>query len=203
MPSPSQRRFRILTGNPMSPLSLKRQRTVSSCQTAPSAPMFIQHTFPAPTDPLLSAMGFATPTIPSGLYTMPPDTDNDRSRSPSPTSISRSEVSRPSSPIPGSAVHNKAALRDLEVSIARLTMESHINRLAIQDKMAEGKGTKPAYARHLKNFFFFWSQDQERRAREDSSYRVVSAEPITVTKAALFLAYETSRNKVSAPFTIH
>jgi hypothetical protein len=48
---------------------------------------------------------------------------------------------------------------------------AHLNRLALQNQMMEGKGTEDVYFRHIKNYENFWAQDQDRRARENPSYQ--------------------------------
>ncbi|KAF8078428.1 hypothetical protein FPV67DRAFT_54136 [Lyophyllum atratum] len=61
--------------------------------------------------------------------------------------------------------------------------------------MTSGKGTESAYARHIKNYIAFWTEDQARRCQDDPLWTIMSAHPITVTKAAVFLEYESTRAK--------
>lgn len=77
--------------------------------------------------------------------------------------------------------------------------ETHNNRLAITQQMASGKGTESAYARHMKNYYKFWEADQAERLRRDPFWKPMPPEPITVSNAALFLQYETTRPKVFKP----
>jgi hypothetical protein len=73
---------------------------------------------------------------------------------------------------------------------------AHLNRLALQKQMTEGKGTEDAYPRHVKNYELFWVQDQDRRARENPNHIRISAHPIVGEKVAIFLEHERTRNKV-------
>jgi len=74
---------------------------------------------------------------------------------------------------------------------------AHLNRLALQKQMTEGKGTEDAYPRHVKNYETFWAQDQDRRARENPNHIRISAHPIVGEKVAIFLEHERTRNKVA------
>lgn len=73
---------------------------------------------------------------------------------------------------------------------------AHLNRLALQKQMTEGKGTEDAYPRHIKNYESFWAQDQDRRARENPNHHRISAHPIIGEKVAIFLEHERTRAKV-------
>ena len=73
---------------------------------------------------------------------------------------------------------------------------AHVNRLALQKQMMEGKGTEDAYPRHIKNYESFWAQDQDRRARENPNHHRISAHPIIGEKVAIFLEHERTRAKV-------
>jgi len=73
---------------------------------------------------------------------------------------------------------------------------AHLNRLALQKQMTEGKGTEDAYPRHVKNYETFWNQDQDRRVKENPNHCRISAHPIIGEKVAIFLEHERTRNKV-------
>ncbi|KAJ6482394.1 hypothetical protein DFH09DRAFT_830608, partial [Mycena vulgaris] len=72
---------------------------------------------------------------------------------------------------------------------------SHTNRLAISAAEQSDKGTEPAYLRHFKSYMWWWPMDQSMRKAEDSTWKEIPALPITATKVAIFLAYETTREK--------
>ncbi|KAF5377311.1 hypothetical protein D9615_006350 [Tricholomella constricta] len=91
----------------------------------------------------------------------------------------------PEAPTPPSLQHQLDALQ----------RQSHENRLANQEDSVSGKGTESAYARHIKNYVAFWVEDQARRQEENPLWIAMNAHPITVTKAAIFLEHETTRNK--------
>ena len=74
---------------------------------------------------------------------------------------------------------------------------AHLNRLALQKQMTEGKGTEDAYPRHIKNYETFWAQDQDRRVKENPNHQWIDAHPIIGEKVAIFLEHERTRAKVS------
>ena len=78
-----------------------------------------------------------------------------------------------------------------------LTQETHAQRLALEDSMASETGTQTAYARHLKGYENWWINDQMKRMEADSTLHHIPPHPITATKVALFLEFETVRPKVS------
>jgi len=80
--------------------------------------------------------------------------------------------------------------------LADIQHSAHLNRLALQKQMTEGKGTEDAYPRHIKNYEAFWMKDQERRAKENPNHCRISAHPIVGEKVAIFLEHERTRNKV-------
>lgn len=65
---------------------------------------------------------------------------------------------------------------------------SHNNRLAIQAEMTHGK--------NLNDYLKFWDVDQATRTENDPMYKYIPCFPITATKAAIYLAYATTRGKV-------
>ncbi|KAJ7312517.1 hypothetical protein DFH08DRAFT_1044630 [Mycena albidolilacea] len=58
-----------------------------------------------------------------------------------------------------------------------------------------GQRTEPAYQRHLKNYLAWWANDQAARTTQDPTWKEVPSLPITATKVAWFLEYETTREK--------
>jgi hypothetical protein len=95
---------------------------------------------------------------------------------------------------------NIASVTVREAESARATyiidQETHNARLAIQAEVRSEKGTDPSYTRHLKNYEIFTIDDQARRLENDPAWQVMNPHPITASKAALFLGYETTRPKV-------
>ena len=75
-------------------------------------------------------------------------------------------------------------------------MQAHLNRLALQSKLIEGKGTEDAYPRHIKNYENFWNAYQEGEVKKNPNHHWVNAHPIIGAKVSLFLQYESTRNKV-------
>lgn len=96
----------------------------------------------------------------------------------------------------GQSVPEEYAVTGLVRSLTRLDDESHLNRLALQREMVEGKGTEEAYARHLKSYAAFWDMFQAQNMAKDPSWTEVPAHPITAAKVAHFLQHEAQRNKV-------
>ncbi|KJA16581.1 hypothetical protein HYPSUDRAFT_219351 [Hypholoma sublateritium FD-334 SS-4] len=79
-----------------------------------------------------------------------------------------------------------------------MTQETHAQRLALEDSIASETGTQIAYARHLKGYEKWWVSDQSRRREEDNTLEYIPSHPITATKVALFLEFETTRPKRSS-----
>jgi hypothetical protein len=81
-------------------------------------------------------------------------------------------------------------------SMKVLEAGSHELRLRISAQEQSDKGTEPAYQRHLKNYLAWWANDQAARTTQDPTWKEVPSLPITATKVAWFLEYETTREKV-------
>jgi len=81
--------------------------------------------------------------------------------------------------------------------LASIQTQAHLNRLALQTKLTEGKGTEDAYTRHIKNYEKFWNAFQEGQVKENPNHHWVNAHPIIGAKVSLFLQHEITRNKVS------
>ncbi|KJA13262.1 hypothetical protein HYPSUDRAFT_59992 [Hypholoma sublateritium FD-334 SS-4] len=79
-----------------------------------------------------------------------------------------------------------------------IAQETHAQRLALEDSMVSETGTQTVYARQLKGYEKWWISDQTRRREEDSTLEYISPHPITATKVALFLEFETARPKRSS-----
>ena len=158
--SAEKRHFDTITGNPPSPLTLKRRQTDAHLSTAA---------------PLNSLQDTDRPQVPV-LYAFE-DTSN----------------------LSGAIVPYRLSDETrMELSLAVMEQETHAGRLAIQQEVRSGKGTDPAYLRHLRNYEKFTEIDQAHRLSKDPTWKVLSPHPITVVKAATFLEYETKRPKVSS-----
>ncbi|KAJ6544716.1 hypothetical protein B0H10DRAFT_1932947, partial [Mycena sp. CBHHK59/15] len=83
----------------------------------------------------------------------------------------------------------------MQRSMRVLEARSHDVRLGISADEQAGKGTEPAYARHVRSYESWWALNQASRVEADPSWKEVPAHPITVTKVTLFLEYETTREK--------
>jgi hypothetical protein len=167
--SAEKRRFDTITGNLPSPLASKRRRTESPVPELQSS-----HNLTTST-PLQDALDDACKTQGSVLYTFQDTANLD---SAAPCRPSESEEMR------------------MELSLVVMDQETHAERLAIQEDVRSGKGTDPAYLRHLKNYEKFTELDQARRFAEDPNWKTLPPHPITVVKVATFMEYETKRCKV-------
>jgi hypothetical protein len=169
--SPEKRRFDTITGSPSSPLALKRQRTDSPFTQLQSSHNLATLNLLQDSDTLDGAHETQGPV----LYTFQDAVSLD---SVAPCRPSETEETRK------------------ELSFAIMDQETHTERLAIQEDVRSGKGTDPAYLRHLKNYEKFTELDQARRIAEDPNWKSLPSHPITVVKVAIFMEYETKRCKV-------
>jgi hypothetical protein len=178
--SPAKRRYDVISGHPPSPLVSKQQRVHSGASDIIN---FSASSQPAasPEDQLVMQLSASTS---NNLY-MFQDTEDE---STNPKVV-------PLDPLPPSTT--------LLDSIAAMDNETHANRVSIRESMASGKGTDPAYTRHIRNYEEFMLKDQAARLEENPRWIVVPAHPITATKVAAFLAYETTRPKVSWTIFLH
>ena len=113
----------------------------------------------------------------------------------------------------GSTAASQSTLLDSTLTTANPTgpdstisidMQAHLNRLALQTKLTEGKGTEDAYPRHIKNYENFWNAYQEGEVKKNPNHRWVNAHPIIGAKVSLFLQYDSTRNKVCiSAHTVH
>lgn len=81
-----------------------------------------------------------------------------------------------------------------------LEKDSHRLRLEMVRQEQSGKQTKKTYDRHLKSYRDWWERTQAEIAAGDSARVPLPAFPITATKVAHFLQYESTRGKVHIPF---
>jgi hypothetical protein len=84
----------------------------------------------------------------------------------------------------------------LELSLARLEAESHGVRLQQARQVQGNSQTAGTYERHIKNYETWWTRDQQLRSQMESEYTPIPAFPVTAAKVAMFLQYETTREKV-------
>jgi hypothetical protein len=77
-------------------------------------------------------------------------------------------------------------------SMALLEADSHAIRLKMADKEQSGKATKAKYDRYLQAYQTWWDANQVQIVGSDMSRVAIPAFPITVTKVALFLDYEST-----------
>jgi hypothetical protein len=82
----------------------------------------------------------------------------------------------------------------------RLKAETHTTRHKVLASGQEDKGTYKGYRRHIDNYKTWFIQDQARRLVEDPEWTIINPFPITATKVALFLEYETTRDKARSLF---
>ncbi|KAI5822566.1 hypothetical protein K523DRAFT_256760 [Schizophyllum commune Tattone D] len=74
-----------------------------------------------------------------------------------------------------------------------LELQSHQDRLNLQEEIRSGKGTGEAYDRWITEYIDFTYTDQLQRLEADENWAIVHAHPITGTKVAIFLRYLISR----------
>jgi hypothetical protein len=94
----------------------------------------------------------------------------------------------PPAPIPSGA----------ECSLAILEVESHAIQLKQVKKVQGEKGTGDAYGWRISHHETWWTQQQAQRHEVDTAWVMIPAFPVTATKAALFLEYERTQEKVCA-----
>lgn len=92
------------------------------------------------------------------------------------------------------------SIPDVRSQQAQLDLESHQNRLSLENKIKKDTNTTATYSRQLNRYIDWWGKDQDRRAaealRQGSLWIKQDAHPITPLKAAIFLEYDTNRPKV-------
>src|SRR5215471_2395574 len=108
-------------------------------------------------------------------------------------------LSMPPSGHPSPSV-TPAPVSGLELSLARLEAESHNVRLRQAQQVQGNSLTATTYERHIRNYRDWWTQDQAARSESELGYTLIPAFPVTAAKVALFLQYETTREKVGGVF---
>lgn len=179
--SPEKRRFDVVSGHPPSPITSKRCRLSSDMSTDAS-----EHSHclgglsdaPYIFDP--PSIGSTSPRTPISQVV-------------SQCFVSGAPPSTCSNETSGSAITADCLKQQAQI----MQQQTHTTRLALQEDTMSGKGTESAYARHLKLYLDFWNADQFLRVQNDPSWIPMNAQPITVTKVALFLKHESTRCKVS------
>ncbi|KAF5381020.1 hypothetical protein D9615_004052 [Tricholomella constricta] len=164
--TPRKRRHNVIAGHPPSPLALKRQRlSVSASDTAD----------PSPEPQTGNHNTRAVTDVDEILYSFQDPEDDNKSK----------------------AALSCVQVTDLTIgdSIAVMDLETHRNRLATRDRIICDKGTGDAYPRHVRSYQKFMAQDQAMRVQANPFWKVIDAHPITATKVAAFLEYETTRPK--------
>ena len=168
----------LTTTSPLSPLeSLHIQPfpntlSTSECEPAPSLPLCT----PESNTEVSSSLLHSQLTYLSTFVNVNDDTLQTRN---TPESITL--------PLP---VPSTNYLHDLEA-------ETYHDRNIIQAQLARDKGTADSYPRHLRTYRKWFTLDQDRRLAANLSQMWIQSEPITATKVAAFLAYETKQLKVS------
>jgi hypothetical protein len=84
-------------------------------------------------------------------------------------------------------------------SLARLEAESHTMRLRQLRAVQNDSQTGPSYARHLTHYQVWWEPDQAVCCAREPGFTPIPHFPVTAAKVAMFLEYETTREKVGPP----
>ncbi|KAJ6533858.1 hypothetical protein DFH09DRAFT_970435, partial [Mycena vulgaris] len=79
--------------------------------------------------------------------------------------------------------------------MALLESESHALRLQSQAKEQEDKGTFKTYRRHFGSYQIWWDLSEAKKVSQNPHLVAIPALPITAAKVAMFLQYESSREK--------
>jgi hypothetical protein len=95
--------------------------------------------------------------------------------------------------------HDAISLVGMERSLAVLNETSHQARMRTTARERSDKGTADAYSRRVRDYVTWWDSYQRECCEHDRTWTVVPAFPVTAVKAALFIDYETTREKVSLP----
>jgi hypothetical protein len=88
----------------------------------------------------------------------------------------------------------------IEESLAILEAKTHQTRMQLAKSQQDDRATGGSYNKQVKKYERWWKADQALRCAEDSKWMAVPPFPVTPTKVALFLEYETTREKVSISF---
>lgn len=83
------------------------------------------------------------------------------------------------------------------IPMSRIDRETHEESVRIQKQLMDGKATAENYQRPLDSYERFIAQtNHEHATSDDLDWEPLSVHPITPGKVALFLAHESTRNKV-------
>ncbi|KAJ7925384.1 hypothetical protein B0H13DRAFT_1553515, partial [Mycena leptocephala] len=85
------------------------------------------------------------------------------------------------------------ALSGMEHSIAVMEARSQTIRQEVAAEEQSDKETADTYARQVKNYQVYWDLYQAELSREDPTWVVVPAFPVTAFKVAIFLKHEPTR----------
>ncbi|KAJ7445605.1 hypothetical protein FB451DRAFT_1055529 [Mycena latifolia] len=83
----------------------------------------------------------------------------------------------------------------MNLSISLLEVESHALRLESQAKEQGDKATGKTYARHFNSYSTWWDLAEATKISKNPHLVAIPALPITAAKAAMFLQYESTREK--------
>lgn len=90
-----------------------------------------------------------------------------------------------------------------ENPMASIAQETHSHRLAQHDAVINDTRTQTAYSCHLTNYQHWWAQDQDQHIQDHWQLPPPQpAHPITATKVALFLWYESMQELKVCPVGI-
>lgn len=159
--------IRIRQWEPTSPVARKRFRLDSSGPASGAATTMGSQGLPKD-----EAAGLQLATAPFSLY--------EGERSTSPWHV-----------VPSNSASGLAA------SLAALETESHALRLARASKEQNDKSTGKTYMRHVNRYVRWWEAYQESQCEDTPSRTPIPAFPITASRAAVYLEYESSREKVT------
>lgn len=91
----------------------------------------------------------------------------------------------------------------LAASLAALKTESHALRVARASKEQNDKSTGKTYMRHINCYVRWWEAYQDSQCEEMPSWTPIPAFPITASRAAMYLEYESSREKVNGHCSLY
>jgi hypothetical protein len=84
----------------------------------------------------------------------------------------------------------------LSRSLQFLDSQSHAVRMEIRAKEQENKETPTTYSRHVNTYQAWWDVAETTKVLQNRSLVALPALPIIAAKVAMFLQYETTREKV-------
>lgn len=84
----------------------------------------------------------------------------------------------------------------MQASLAALEADSQAARLAHASQEQSDKSTAGTYKRHVDRYVKWWVSYQAEKLDALPGWTTIPAFPITPAKAAMFLGYESTREKV-------